>query len=766
MAKPKTKSKNATKTSAPKTTKRATAMPIVALPFDGPFEAYATGTDHLLARGHFKAGLRDGRWTGGSDDGQRRWVDTYVAGVSDGPAQEIIEGRGKQGLCGEGREHDGKRVGLWTLYEDDGTITTKDYDAPEPGPRHGTVTETWSNGRVKSTATFVRGIRNGEEKRYFEDGTLAFQGSWLFDLPIGEHVEWDDGVEKRTTYVGGLPEAVAADTKALERTRKLYDKAKYVRGSDVRKGLATCRAAKGDEYALTDAWMLHLWRTLKVNISNDDAWEMLAGVAPLVSGSEVMTMLREIDFEAGWGWPLPKWHGDLDKLVMTVYARDPAPIDAGWEKLTEPARSGVAYVRARFGKEVGNTLERQLAAVASNRQSIGPIWWPHDEAGPREVDPRAVPPEAARLRALFGTDAAWRAALIESLGTDDASSDAATHRLWIETATAAELVKHASDLHSADWERIVTQWRHDDAAGLTTIALGIEQASDARDHLVALAIAAHGAEGTVPPDALVELLDLPADDLSGYSEGDIRLAVTKRPLEKFPAGNEVFHRALRALPQDRIRRVIDRVLATTSHDRLRVGQYLYLVDDLDFVARYLDQVPGTWIYWMSGLGQAGARFLPLMIERFAKAKKVKAKRFLSAGINIALAYLGDFDAELDQYVDLTLDTERGFGVYLDHILCALPQARAEAILLAGFHTAFFAAFRRISVCGTAAVLRAAFGGLLAQPKVQAQLDTVITPTIEALPDGTNWWRWLHDSGATGNVKKECERQLRIGEFAD
>jgi hypothetical protein len=98
-------------------------------------------------------------------------------------------------------------------------------------------------------------------------------------------------------------------------------------------------------------------------------------------------------------------------------------------------------------------------------------------------------------------------------------------------------------------------------------------------------------------------------------------------------------------------------------------------------------------------------------------------------------------------------------VHVEHlIICRLPRERAEKILLEALEApaTFLDAFERISACGTEAVFRAAFTPLLTAPKLN--MDQV-EPAIDQLPDGTNWWAWLHAAGATGKLREACERRL-------
>lgn len=100
--------------------------------------------------------------------------------------------------------------------------------------------------------------------------------------------------------------------------------------------------------------------------SDPETWDLLVQASGLMSSSEIMTFLKTATHKGIHAHHLPYWSGYLDELVMYAYQDDPAPFDAGWKDLPTHAMKGIAFVMARFGKDVGSVLKDKITYPKRN----------------------------------------------------------------------------------------------------------------------------------------------------------------------------------------------------------------------------------------------------------------------------------------------------------------------------------------------------------------------------------------------------------------
>ena len=96
----------------------------------------------------------------------------------------------------------GQSEGLFTEYDENGKIIIEgEYvDGLEEG--------LWKYqlGDHREEGTYRGGMRNGEWKYFYDDGKLAFQGSFIDDNPNGRHIwYWPDGKKKdEGEFINGM----------------------------------------------------------------------------------------------------------------------------------------------------------------------------------------------------------------------------------------------------------------------------------------------------------------------------------------------------------------------------------------------------------------------------------------------------------------------------------------------------------------------------------------------------------------------------------
>lgn len=710
--------------------KQKSGLPIVEIPFDGPYEARAND-GHVIASGRYKNGLRHGMWR--IDGSGKR---TYVEGVAEeAPVEPSAE--------------------------------------PDPEPRNGIAMEHWPNGALQSSAPYVDDRIHGELLRYFDDGRPEYQGSFVYDHPVGLHRAWDDdGSLTETTYVNGLDAKVAGDTKLFVRAKKAYDKAKHSKLYALKDVI---RNSAPD--AKVDRVIFQMWRTDHLGFGDEEVRIAIGDVAELVTAADLFRMFEQYDFATeARAWPLPHWPAELDRIAMTVYAHEPRPIDRAWKAQPGPVKLGLAYVLARHGKDVGTLLSKRLRTITLANTRPQTVYLPDTQVGPRTVElgneqADECQADFATIRGLFGSDAQWVKHLEYALDHEDTSygQSAGTYQVWLEHAPLRSLAKHVGNIGEIDWAKLATR-RADDARTLAELIALIDD-EQARAELAPHALLAHHAEHLTAPDHVVDAVRL--ETCSPWlprASGELRAIVKQRDpaVEQTFRSQELLHRAMQTLPEARVTSILER-------SETQASQFLYLVHDpavLERLVRRIADDPAVRPEEMVGIGEAGGRVIELLIAQLARAKGAKKKRLVRIAILAALARMtvddGGFAEDYDDHIQFELAAQPETGGYLDRVVCGLPRARLEKVMLRAFESpaTFAGAFARIGACATAPVLRAGYAKLLAYQGNVRRQSTTIADGIAALPDHDNWWWTLHAGGATSWLKEECERQLSIGKFAD
>jgi uncharacterized protein len=166
---------------------------------DGPWkEFYNDG--QLLSEGSYRNGKRIGKWRFYHPNGNLEQEGNYNnQGNADGAWNWFYD---DNSLLREETYLNGKSEGIFTEYDETGKIIIQgEYmDGLEEG--------LWKYllGDHREEGTYRGGMRNGEWKYFFDDGKLAFQGSFIDDNPNGRHIWfWPDGKKKdEGEYINGM----------------------------------------------------------------------------------------------------------------------------------------------------------------------------------------------------------------------------------------------------------------------------------------------------------------------------------------------------------------------------------------------------------------------------------------------------------------------------------------------------------------------------------------------------------------------------------
>lgn len=169
-------------------------------------------------------GVKDGPWKEFYDDGQLRSEGNYRNGNRIGKWRFYHP---NNNLEQEGNyNNQGNPDGTWKWYYDDNSLLRE--ESFLNGESEGIFTEYDENGKViiqgeyiagreeglwkyqlgdqREEGTYRGGMRNGEWKYFYDDGQLAFQGSFIDDNPNGRHVWlWPNGKKKdEGEYINGM----------------------------------------------------------------------------------------------------------------------------------------------------------------------------------------------------------------------------------------------------------------------------------------------------------------------------------------------------------------------------------------------------------------------------------------------------------------------------------------------------------------------------------------------------------------------------------
>lgn len=169
-------------------------------------------------------GVKDGPWKEFYPDGQLRSEGNYRNGNRIGKWRFYHP---NNNLEQEGNyNNQGNPGGTWKWYYDNNSLLRE--ESFLNGESEGIFTEYDENGKViiqgeyiagreeglwkyqlgdqREEGTYRGGMRNGEWKYFYDDGQLAFQGSFIDDNPNGRHVWfWPDGKKKdEGEYINGM----------------------------------------------------------------------------------------------------------------------------------------------------------------------------------------------------------------------------------------------------------------------------------------------------------------------------------------------------------------------------------------------------------------------------------------------------------------------------------------------------------------------------------------------------------------------------------
>ncbi|MCB9016950.1 MAG: hypothetical protein H6541_14280 [Lentimicrobiaceae bacterium] len=188
-------------------------------------DSYTYRNGKIIAEGIIDdEGIKDGPWKEYYEDGQLRSEGNYRQGKKIGKWKYFHQ---NGNLEQEGNyNNQGNADGNWVWYYDNNTLLRE--ESFLNGQSEGLFAEYDENGKViiqgeyvdgleeglwkyqlgdhREEGTYRGGMRNGEWKYFYDDGKLAFQGSFIDDNPNGRHIwYWPDGKKKdEGEFINGM----------------------------------------------------------------------------------------------------------------------------------------------------------------------------------------------------------------------------------------------------------------------------------------------------------------------------------------------------------------------------------------------------------------------------------------------------------------------------------------------------------------------------------------------------------------------------------
>ncbi len=825
------------------------------LPRNGPYTSYYEGSEQIHLTGLYVDGLKQGTWREFWPGGALKQEVEWNWGMKHGRQQEWSEEGGR--VC-DGQNEANKPCGTWTWWHANGTHhATLSFD--ETGKRHGAASWDHEDGtpsirghfhhdlrdglwewhrqpeHERMLCGYVRGAKHGEdaawypggqlayrrvwhkgdqqglEETYYRDGSPMFKGEFHYGQPLGQHTSWDEqGKSSVISYRFGMAEGSVDPTKLQRAVVKLK--------KDTDASYANLEALEAVVGRRNRGRLLYqLWKEGTYDVANDhEMWEVLGDAHGLFSGGDVIAFLQQVNLNnIKYGSHLPYWPNSIDQLVMRVYQRDPGPIDDGWRDLPKRIRKGVAFVLARFNKDIGDTLKGELAAVAEKhvRSSAEECYWPVEDYveklqlyKDREMTPG---PRFDEFLAIFGDRAEWIEHKHRAVMENPEDSSLSKSREVIEVATVEEmkvLCSRTCDFSDKQVIKAIREWRGDAGETMVELALGVEDWR--RLPVICCAIIKLREEGKRVPQEILDQFKLddqnPSADNRFYGRvceelkdnlhfinivttnlrrllADPKYASwhvccmpkTAAALPYSSLGlprTAMIRQALQVLPKPQLRGVIERHIAENNSS---VCQYLCLLEDPALWQRALviaeNETRSHFPRYIWAFGELGMKFIPALVQARRRAKTPEARigwsQAIVCGLARAIVDGEEFPEEYDAiYIRFDIVGETPLLPFLERLVYLLPTRRAERILLRALDTesGYWNALRAVASHPTRAVVEKAFSRLLElESKMDYWQGQKLTFAIRNLPNPRDWVRWILANGG-GSTCKEALRDA-VGE---
>lgn len=659
-------------------------------------------TEVVESEGPWRDGQKAGVWTYYHPNGQKRAEGTEDGSVSRGEWRYWDE----QGhLTAVGHFEDNQRHGEWRWFHSDGAL--REEACYEQGALHGPRRCYFNDGSLAREERYERGLLEGPMRAFKPDGAVAAEGSYQAGLLEGEYKALDDkGKVKTYKFARGVIQLTEKRRQSLAKQMRSksssYAKLKVVEKAcpvwQARHRLLWDLVAKGDYDAGSDP---ELWYELAQNLFG-------------VTAAEVVALLRSIqELPEGHGY-LPGWPAALDRIVCTVYQREPEALDAALESFSAPVQHGLKLVLRRFGKLGRDAFDpaemaRQLAKTHIEHYGLGTltsngsfILWP-ERAGLEEHPVGAHsdrPPERVfdELIELFTTREHWRKACLEvALARDYDTSPWKAAEAWRAASTPDELFHLIRTLGSPKIQlyRVLDTLRPDDDPATWLPVADRLAAADfsgriTADRLMCAAMLKLHRQGKPVDEELLRHFQFDGFEY-GYGSG----------YGEMFEGEEVVRAVLALFPKPTARRLIEQTL-TQEYPNDHALPFLdeHLDDEMwalvqAYVEKQLernDLVLSQWLLMGRGFGRMEGMETALLerLETSAEATEGQVRdlfRWCGLHVLAGMARRGQrWDSRWDGFLDFHLVSHKDDYDYVHYVqptlreaLAGLPPERAESV---------------------------------------------------------------------------------------
>jgi antitoxin component YwqK of YwqJK toxin-antitoxin module len=166
---------------------------------DGPYKEYFPN-EMIFLEGSFKEGKRVGEWSYFYDNGKKNRTMTYKNGLLDGE-WEVFRPDGSL-LMTESYEN-GKRSGKWLRYEDDGKQILRE-ESYVDGLADGEWKIWYKTGKPRQSVHFKAGKKDGITIEWDEEGNKMHELNFSENLLDGVSTRWNkDGTKTEQVYEKG-----------------------------------------------------------------------------------------------------------------------------------------------------------------------------------------------------------------------------------------------------------------------------------------------------------------------------------------------------------------------------------------------------------------------------------------------------------------------------------------------------------------------------------------------------------------------------------
>jgi antitoxin component YwqK of YwqJK toxin-antitoxin module len=601
---------------------------------------------------------------------------------------------------------------------------------------------------------------HGNLERYDEDGSPLEKATYVDDFLDQEHIQWENGKQKKKKYDRGVP--ILTEKRWLSLARQIgkkdesyqqmniIEKAVGWHGSSAR---AICYMIREGFLDLNEVFMI-----LPEIQDDHDYFSIEDFIRILKSLTLKKKQLKRVSLLFGF------WPRGLDKMCMERYAQYPEVFEANFEDFSPNVKLGIIAVKIRFGTAVKEDLKKDMAADIAyrhvNNYGFNAIYW-QKEGKVFELDLETDLSESKNneeafyeMIETFTTKEEWKQALLQTvLNMERDNLNAFLAGDAIKIASTTQFTKIFEFFPNSSFKEMywaLIDLREDTVEDLEMMAKALKEEyyiGPKSETLITVAILRRKADGLDIPNWYDEYIEFISFYKYIYFEG-IEFA-----------GIEYVEEALGYLPENRLEPLFRKQLK--QGEWIRVFPLLHLLTNKDIWDEAInllltkEKYDHTKFIISCGLGRMKQKGMNWLVEKIDACKKEELRELLVLAIISCMANMVD-DGELweekyDQFLQL-YDGEKQSDYseaspFFKKALNALPESRKNEVLLSVIHTnSSKPAFLRVFDL---------FEENIPSHIVEKALDVIVLQPVEDI-DYSNWL----EEALRGSLKERAEQFAR------